>query len=143
MLEFGRYSKHNLENHPVTSIDIQDHPRSSKVVYVNETPVEDVKLIRRELKLMYHPHGTFDDRHRPELTMDFDSIKWIEDHIPETVDLSLCRVMKWSHVGSGRDEEWLLLLPDGKCGFLGLDRQLGFALFTLFSFLFGTGFAVS
>ena len=30
MLEFGRYSKHNLENHPVTSIDIQDHPRSSK-----------------------------------------------------------------------------------------------------------------
>ena len=84
-----------------------------------------------------------DNRHRPELTMDFDSIKWIEDHIPETVDLSLCRVMKWSHVGSGRDGEWLLLLPDGKCGFLGLDRQLGFALFTLFSFLFGTGFAVS
>ena len=34
----------------------------SKVIYVSETPVEDgKKVIRRELKLMYHPNEIFDD----------------------------------------------------------------------------------
>ena len=57
----------------------------------------------------------------------YESIKWMEDHIPKSVDLRNCLVMKWCHVGAHRDEEWLVLLPDGTVGFLGLDRQLGFA----------------